>query len=452
MNFLLNAGVNQGLEKYLIDKIKLSNQVALLMALVGIFYTIFSIYFYPPLTVYPVFCILLSFGAIALNNLGLYNVSRFILSTLVILLAFLYHGFLVQPGEGLITSMIVIEFALSVIPWILIDFREKTLLTVSLATCYALIFLQPVANDFLSVEVDSSLFRDGFLHLASFGFAVLILVSCLFFMQNKNLLSEKNNEKLMREIHEKNETMATQHTELEHNLKEIEKARGLEERQNWVSRGLAEISDILRQDNDKDIHGALISSIVKYINANQGCIFMVNDNDKDQTFLEMVACYAYERKKHISKKVEIGQGLIGQCYLEKESIKLKDVPENFVSITSGLGEAVPTFVAIVPIKHDTKVAGVMEFALFHELEDYQIEFLERLGQNIASFFVANSMNIKTRELLEQSQIQMEQLQAQEEEMRQNMEELQATQEEIYRKEKEYIQRIEELEREVAKNK
>jgi hypothetical protein len=162
--------------------------------------------------------------------------------------------------------------------------------------------------------------------------------------------------------------------------------------------------------------------------------------------LEMTACYAYDRKKHFSKRIEVGQGLIGQCYLEKETIKLKDVPKDFVNITSGLGEDVPSFVAIVPILHDIQVVGVMEFALFRDLEDYQIEFLEKLGHNIASFFLANSMNIKTRELLNQSQMQMEQLRAQEEEMRQNMEELQATQEEMQRKEKEYIERISELEK------
>lgn len=451
MNFILNAGVNEDLEKYLIDKIKISNQVALLMSLVGICYTVFSIYFYPPLTVYPAFCVLISFGAIALNNLGLYHISRFILSTLVILLAFLYHGFLVQPGEEMITSMIVIQFALSVIPWILIDFREKTLLTVSLVACYGLIFLQPYANEFLAIELDSSLFRDGFLHIASFGFAVLILVSCLFFMQNKNHLSEKNNEKLMGEINVNNQAMAGQRAELEHTLKEIEEARAMEERQNWVSRGIADISDILRQDNNKDIHSTLITAIVKYIDANQGCIFMVNENDSDHVFLEMVACYAYERKKHFSKTIEIGQGLIGQCYLEKEAIKLKEVPEDFVSITSGLGEAVPTFVAIIPIRQENRVSGVMEFALFHELEDYQIEFLEKLGHNIASFFMANTMNIKTKELLEQSQMQMEQLRAQEEEMRQNMEELQATQEEMQRKEQEYVARIVELEKEASQS-
>jgi hypothetical protein len=450
MNFIFNAGANPELDKYLIDKIKISNQLAVLMSLVGLSYTVFSVFFYPPLTVYPVFCVLLSFGAIALNHLGLYYISRFILSTLVILLAFLYHGFLVQPGEEMIISMIVIEFALSVIPWILIDFRERTLLTVSLVACYSLIFLQPFANEFLSIELDSSLFRDGFLNIASFGFAILILVFCLYFMQNKNQQSEKSNEKLMRDINEKNMEMGQQQADLEKNLSEIAKARALEERQNWLTRGIADISDILRQDN-KDIHSTLITSIVKYIDATQGSIFMVNENDSDHEFLEMVACYAYERKKHFSKKIEIGQGLIGQCYLEKETILLKEVPEDFVNITSGLGEAVPTFVAIIPIRRETSVTGVMEFALFHELEDYQIEFLEKLGQNIASFFIENTMNTKTKELLEQTQSQMEELRAQEEEMRQNMEEMHATHEELLRKEQQYVERIEELEKETSQS-
>jgi vacuolar-type H+-ATPase subunit I/STV1 len=254
----------------------------------------------------------------------------------------------------------------------------------------------------------------------------------------------------MRDINEKNREMGQQQADLEKNLSEIAKARALEERQNWLTRGIADISDILRQDN-KDIHSTLITSIVKYIDATQGSIFMVNENDSDHEFLEMVACYAYERKKHFSKKIEIGQGLIGQCYLEKETIRLKEVPEDFVNITSGLGEAVPTFVAIIPIRRETSVTGVMEFALFHELEDYQIEFLEKLGQNIATFFIENTMNTKTKELLEQTQSQMEELRAQEEEMRQNMEEMHATHEELLRKEQQYVERIEELEKETSQS-
>ena len=130
----------------------------------------------------------------------------------------------------------------------------------------------------------------------------------------------------------------------------------------------------------------------------------------------------------------------------------KDIPKEYVTITSGLGEALPTFIAIIPLQQENEIVGVMEFALFDELESYKIDFLNRLGESIASFVSANSLNSQTNILLDQSRLQTEQLQAQEEEMRQSMEEMQATQEEMRRKEKVYIKRIEELDSTVKKNK
>ena len=445
MNFILNAGVSDELQQNLNDKIKISNQVALMMAGVGLFYTVFSVIFYPSLTVYPVFCIAFSFGAIVLNYFGLYNISRFLLSTLVILLAYLYHGFLVQPDESIITSMYVIEFALSVIPWVLIDFREKTLLIISIAACYALIFTQSLANDFLQMELDSGMFRSGWLSLASYGFGVMILILCLLFMQNKSFKSEIHNEKLLKDIHLQNEEMEKQQNELQDKLKEINESRKEEEKQNWVATGIADISEILRQEDDEHVFSKLLTAIIKYLDANQGGLYLVNEDESGEKYLELVSCYAYDRQKFVTKRIEVGQGLIGQCYLESETMILKEIPEEYINITSGLGDAPPSFIAIVPLKQENNIAGVLEVALFNELEPYQIDFLNKLGESIASFISTNTLNVKTKKLLEQSQIQMEQLQAQEEEMRQNMEELQATQEEMKRKEKEYIDRINELE-------
>lgn len=445
MNQLLNVGVRDSLPSYLNDKIKISNQVALMMAGVGLFYTIFSIIFYPGLTIYPIFCIVFSFGAIFLNFLGFVNISRFILSSLVILLAYVYHGFLVQADETFITSMYMIEFALSVIPWVLIDYREKKLLFFALLTCYMLIFTQELANSFLDMELDSALFRSGWLNYVSIGFGVMILVLCLLFMQNKNYQSEVENEKLIDDIHEKNREMEQQQSSLQQNLDEIKAKRILEEKQNWVSKGIAKISDILRQDDSEEIYQKLLIAIVKYLNANQGGIYLLEEDPSGDNYLSLVSCYAYQRKKFIDKKIDLGQGLVGQCYLEKEPIILKEIPEEYLSITSGLGDAPPTFLTIIPLIHESEVSGVLELALFQELENFQIEFLTTLGESIASFVSTNNLNVKTKKLLEQSQIQMEQLRAQEEEMRQNMEELQATQEEMQRKEKEYIERINVLE-------
>jgi len=445
MNLILNAGVSEKLHQYLNDKIKISNQVALMMAGVGLFYTVFSIIFYPALIIYPAFCIVFSFGAIVLNYLGLYNISRFLLSTLVILLAYIYHGFLVQPDETIITSMYVIEITLSVIPWVLIDFREKGLLLFSLVTCYLLIFSQAWANEFLQIELDSAMFRSGWLSIASYGFGVMILVLCLLFMQNKNYISETQNEKLVEDIHDQNAEMEKQQKELKDNLSEINKSRVVEEKQNWVATGIANIAEILRQEDGDHIYTILLTAIVKYIEANQGGLYLVNEDDSGEKYLELVSCYAYERQKFITKRIEIGQGLIGQCYLESEAMIIKEIPEEYINITSGLGDAPPTFIAIIPLKQENNIAGVLEIASFNELESYQVDFLNKLGEGIASFISTNSLNVKTKNLLEQSQLQMEQLRAQEEEMRQNMEELQATQEEMQRKEKEYIDRIEELE-------
>jgi putative methionine-R-sulfoxide reductase with GAF domain len=396
--------------------------------------------FYPPLTVYPIFCIVLSFAAIGLNHLHWHRLSRFILSTLVLLLAYVYHGFLVQPGEDFITSMFIIEFALSVIPWVLIDFREKTLLIVSLSACYLMIFSQSWVNEVLDIELDSSLFRVGLLSNISFIFGVMILVSCLIFMQVKNHKSEDDNERLLADIHEKSEKMEQQQKELHDRLEEIRRSREQEERQNWVAKGIADISEILRQDDDK-IYTDLLRAIIKYLDANQGGIYLVAEDEMEEKFFELVACYAYEKEKFLTKRIEIGQGLLGQAYLEKETVVLKEVPEDYITITSGLGDAPPTVIVIVPLLHEEKVTGVMEIALFHQLDDYQLDFLNKAGTNIASFVSSNSLNVQTRNLLEKSQEQMEQLKLHEEEMRQNMEELQATQEEMHRKEQEYLRRI-----------
>ncbi len=444
MDLILSAGVNSVQSLYLKNKVKISNQVALMMTCVGLSYTIFSIIFYPTLTIYPIFCISFSFGAIALNYLGFHIISRFLLSTLVLLLAYLYHGFLVQPGEDIITSMYVIEFSLTIIPWVLIDYREKKLLVFSLAAYYILICSQFWANQALTMELDSSLFRSGFLSISSYTFGGVIALSCLLFMQNKNYISEIDNEKLLIDIKETNTEMERRQAELQKNMEEINDTRKQEEKQNWVAKGIAEISDILRRDDDVKVYNKLLIAILKYIKGNQGGIYLLNEDDTKEQYLELTACYAFEREKYQQKRIDIGQGLIGQCYLEKEPIILKEVPEEYITITSGLGDAPPTFITIIPIKRDDEITGVMEFALFHELKSYEIDFLIKLGESIASFVAANTLKVKTKYLLEQAQQQSEELRAQEEEMRQNMEELQATQEEMQRKEKEYVDRIEEL--------
>jgi methyl-accepting chemotaxis protein len=222
---------------------------------------------------------------------------------------------------------------------------------------------------------------------------------------------------------------------------EQEAARKLEDqKQNWTTQGLAKFAEILRQNNDdmNEFSYHIISNLVKYIGANQGGIFMINDDNKSDVFIELLAFYAYERRKYMEKRIDFGVGLIGRCAQEQKTIHMTDLPDEYIKVTSGLGQSVPNTLLIVPLKVNEEIFGVVELAGFNKFEDHVIKFIEEVGESIASTISTTKINIRTNQLLEQSQLQSEEMAAQEEEMRQNMEELQATQEEAGRKNTEML--------------
>lgn len=219
-----------------------------------------------------------------------------------------------------------------------------------------------------------------------------------------------------------------------------------DEQRNWAAQGVARFSDILRTNTDEldELSYNIISNLVKYTNSNQGGIYIVNDNDKNNLFIEMKASYAYDRRKFITKRIEIGEGLVGRCYQEKEKIYLTDIPHDYMKITSGLGEESPRALLIVPLVYNDVIYGLVEIASFNEYPAHVIEFIERIGESIAATISSSKAQIQTALLLEQSQQQAEEMSSQEEEMRQNMEELRATQEQSARREEELQQEVIEL--------
>jgi len=237
-------------------------------------------------------------------------------------------------------------------------------------------------------------------------------------------------------------------TNLKHATEEEKRRKKEDDQRNWASQGIAKFSDILRQNNDnmEKLSYDVISNLVKYCDANQGGLFVVNDDDENNKYIEMASAYAFNRKKFLEKKIEIGVGLVGRAIQEAETIFITDVPNDYINITSGLGEDNPKSILIVPLKVNDEVYGVIEMASFREFEKYQIEFVEKIGENIAATLSTVKVNIRTAELLERTKQQAEEMRAQEEEMRQNMEELQATQEESARREAELEKKVEEYER------
>jgi GAF domain len=224
-----------------------------------------------------------------------------------------------------------------------------------------------------------------------------------------------------------------------------------ERKRNWAVTGLAKFGELLRnQDQDLAKFGdQVLGFTVKYSNSNQGRLYVVNDDVKGSEHLQMISCYAWDKKKFMEDKIELGQGLTGQCWQEGEPIYMTNLPDDYVKITSGLGLANPRNIFIVPMKVNDIIYGVLELASFKVFEAHERDFILKLSENLAAAISTVRINQKTKILLAQTQQQAEEMRSQEEEMRQNMEELSATQEEMGRKEKEYIAKIARLEAEVG---
>ncbi len=215
-----------------------------------------------------------------------------------------------------------------------------------------------------------------------------------------------------------------------------------DEKQNWVSRGIALFGDILRQDDISidELTFKIVSNLVKYVDVQQGCIYIVNDKEQQHgygdVYYEMKAAVAFDRRKLMKDKVYVGEGMVGRCAHEKLTIYMVDVPQDYVHITSGLGEAEPGSILLVPLMLNQQVFGVLEMVSFKPIAEHKISFVEKIAESIAGTLSSAKINERTKELLIKSQKQREELASQEEEMRQNLEELQATQEDASRREAE----------------
>ena len=224
-------------------------------------------------------------------------------------------------------------------------------------------------------------------------------------------------------------------------------------KRNWVIQGQAQFADILRNNNSEisELANHLLSNLVKYLKANQGAMYVIEQEEGDDPYLIMKACYAWGKKKFLNQRIGIGEGLVGQCALEQDVIYMTEVPEDYINIGSGLGTAPPRAVILLPLKLNDEVIGVLELASFNPLDDHEKEFLLKLSESIASTISSVKVNERTQKLLDASNMLTNELKAQEEEMRQNQEELMATQEEASRKLAETERELEDLRAKLAEH-
>jgi PAS domain S-box-containing protein len=227
----------------------------------------------------------------------------------------------------------------------------------------------------------------------------------------------------------------------------IENERRDKER-NWIVRGVAEISEILRMhDAIDDLGEDVIKFILDKIGAIQGAFYVVTEDDHGKQLIEMRASYAYGRKKYLKGKFRFAEGLIGQAAAERDTILRTEIPDEYVTITSGiLGDQKPACILIVPLITNEDVYGILEFAGFRKFDASQVKFVQELSLILARTIFNIKVNERTRHLLAESQEMSTELKEKQEVLRQNAEEMQATQEELQRSNQKLEEQIEEVNR------
>jgi HAMP domain-containing protein/signal transduction histidine kinase/DNA-binding response OmpR family regulator len=229
--------------------------------------------------------------------------------------------------------------------------------------------------------------------------------------------------------------------------------------QDWLKTNLAKFSRMMQGQKDlESVSRLIMSELTPLVSAHHGAFFIADSEDEAMT-LRLIASYAYRARKHVANRFQIGEGLVGQSALEKTPILLQNVPDDYIQITSGLGEAPPRNIIVFPVLFEGEVKGVVELASFLPFSAIHQTFLDQLADTIGVVLNMIQANMRTEELLEQSQkltqelqMQSKELQTQQDELKRSNTELEAQartlrqSEELLKEQQEELQQVnEELE-------
>jgi len=200
--------------------------------------------------------------------------------------------------------------------------------------------------------------------------------------------------------------------------------------QDWLKTNLAKFSRMMQGQKDlESVSRLIMSELTPLVSAHHGAFFIA-DQDAGDTLLKLIASYAYRARKHVANRFAAGEGLVGQAALEKQPILLQNVPDDYIQITSGLGEAPPRNIIVLPILFEGDVKAVIELASFLPFSQIHQTFLDQLAESIGVVLNMIQANMRTEELLEQSQQLTQELQSQSKELQQQQEELKKSNHEL----------------------
>jgi signal transduction histidine kinase/CheY-like chemotaxis protein/HAMP domain-containing protein len=193
--------------------------------------------------------------------------------------------------------------------------------------------------------------------------------------------------------------------------------------QDWLKTNLAKFSRMLQGQKDLLTVGrSILSELAPVVNAQHG-LFYIFDGSGGEPALRLLASYAHPERSSVRERFWLGEGLVGQCALEREKIVITSAPPDYVRIASGLGEAAPVDVIVLPVLFEGQVKAVLELGSFRSFNPTQHAFLDQLAETIGIVLNTIEANTRTEDLLKQSQSLAGELQNQQEELRQTNQQL-----------------------------
>jgi signal transduction histidine kinase/CheY-like chemotaxis protein len=184
--------------------------------------------------------------------------------------------------------------------------------------------------------------------------------------------------------------------------------------QDWLKTNLAKFSRMLQGQRDlAAVSQLILSDLAPLVTAHHGAFYVV-DAAGEAPALKLLASYAYKEREQVATEFRMGEGLVGQCAKDRRMLTVGHVPHDYIRVSSGLGEAPPRSLVVLPVLFEGETKAVLELATFDEFDEIRLTFLEQLAESIGIVLNTIAANMRTEELLKQSQALTESLQAQQE--------------------------------------
>jgi putative methionine-R-sulfoxide reductase with GAF domain len=385
MNLISNLGKKSSYDDEVNNAIAFSNWITLLIVGASLGCTLLSYNLSTELVVVSWVFTLINASCLLLNANGLFFSSRYILSIAPSLYLAILQIAIKLPEQKMVVAVLLIQTGMLTVPWMMFRLQDRAgLIFVNLVNVALILFSIYLPGQNTS-GMDNSIYHLGI--GTDFGLLISVFgtIGITALARGMQQQAQQKNKQLLAQMEDKNRKMKEDRKKMKEYIRQVEEAQAQEQKRSWISQSIQELSKIVRhQKDEQELFDIIISKIVKTLNANQASFYQIEEQEGNK-LIQLKACYAYNRKKYIEQSLQPGEGLIGQCYLEKETVYLTDIPQGYTYITSGLGEATPNSIIILPLKFNDKVEGIIEIASFKLLEEHQHEYLEGVASLLGNF-------------------------------------------------------------------